>query len=178
MIQVRPSFGLTWAATIQSRLRNRPPPLGRRPSPTLVTFVSPSRRFLWRFHRHHDTPQLGDGIRVPPRPHPPCGPYSVFENPQSRRTRGQPAEVASDHKSEHPAKIMPSNSHGQTWIRITRIFINDMRTIYAQTIDSKPPRWKIYVFRCYSQLHHYGSAGTSAIGGVRTKIPTQGQKRP
>ena len=39
--------------------------------------------------------------------------------------------------SEYPAKIVGSNPYGQTWIRITCIFINDMRTISAQIIDSK-----------------------------------------
>jgi len=34
-------------------------------------------------------------------------------------------------KNEHPAKTMPRNSYKQTWIRVTYIFINDMRTISA-----------------------------------------------
>jgi len=40
-------------------------------------------------------------------------------------------------KSEHPAKIVSTNSNGQTWIRITAIFTNHLRTISAQVIDSK-----------------------------------------
>jgi len=45
-------------------------------------------------------------------------------------------------KSEHPAKIVPPNSHGHYWIRITYIFINGLLTISAQIIDSKQPRKK------------------------------------
>ncbi len=37
-------------------------------------------------------------------------------------------------ESECPAKAMPPNSNGQSWIRIEHIFISDMRTISAQVI--------------------------------------------
>jgi hypothetical protein len=40
-------------------------------------------------------------------------------------------------KSEHPAKIMPPNSYAEKWIRISSYGINDMRTVSAQTVDSK-----------------------------------------
>src|ERR1039457_4666937 len=53
------------------------------------------------------------------------------------------------------ADLRPENrakSHAQTWIRITSYGINDMRTISAQTIDSK--RSRFFILKCYTELQH------------------------
>ena len=57
-----------------------------------------------------------------------------------RQTSPATTLASSARKSKHPAKLTLLNSHGQKWIRITIIFINDMRTICVQVIDSKHPR--------------------------------------
>src|SRR5271165_1028528 len=126
-----------------------------------VTFVSPSGRFLWRSTRHRDTHRAGDGICVPARPRPACGPNSLSQNLGSQPSFGQPAYRQCASKSEHPTKTMPPNSHGQTWIRITCIFINGMRTISAQVIDNKQPH---KMFLCV--IVHYittSQAGTALV---------------
>jgi len=65
-------------------------------------------------------------------------------------------------ESEHPAKIMPPNSHGHYWIRVTYIFINDMRIISSQVIDSKQS-----LIRIFQQF---------AIGACARKSPLKAKK--
>jgi hypothetical protein len=123
-----------------------PPPLSHSGKAWLLSF-SRDQNFSGAFSGGRTIRHKGEGISVPRPSAPGCGVSWIVDNLQTgtrnltpeRRPSVRRAIHLISPESEHPAKIIAPNSNGQNWIRITYIFINDMRTISAQAIDSKQP---------------------------------------